>query len=153
MRENIWISYVALDEVLADIGKLTSVRRHERVMAPVQPWEVRKVGAGAPPVRLPYGWVLPYHAVSAPEGHPKYCMGMAVLDLDHPSRVLYRTPSPLLEPETEYERNGLTSDVVFPSASDLRSDGTLDVYYGAADRFIAVARVTLPGALPGGVAT
>jgi predicted GH43/DUF377 family glycosyl hydrolase len=75
-------------------------------------------------------------------------MGMAVLDLEHPSRVLYRTPAPLLEPETEYERNGLVSDIVFPSASDLRPDGTLDVFYGAADRFIAAARVTLPSALP-----
>jgi predicted GH43/DUF377 family glycosyl hydrolase len=92
--------------------------------------------------------VLPYHAVSAPDGHPRYCMGVAVLDLEHPSRVLYRTPKPILEPQTDYESNGLVSDVVFPSATDLRADGALDVYYGAADHVIAVARVTVPAALP-----
>ena len=147
-RENMWISYVAVDAVLADITNLTSVRRHERMMAPEQPWEADKVGAGAPPLRLPYGWVLPYHAVSAPEGHPRYCMGVAILDLERPSRVLFRTPSAILEPQTEYERNALVADVVFPTAGDLRADRLLDVYYGAADRVIAVARVILPAELP-----
>jgi predicted GH43/DUF377 family glycosyl hydrolase len=147
-REHIWISYVPVESVLADLANLTSVRRHERVMAPEQPWETNKVGTGAPPVRLPYGWVLPYHAVSAPEGHPRYCMGIAILDLERPSRVLYRTPSPVLEPQTDYERNGLVSNVVFPTATDLHANGVLDVYYGAADRVIAAARITLPSLLP-----
>jgi predicted GH43/DUF377 family glycosyl hydrolase len=63
--------------------------------------------------------------------------------------VLYRTPLPVLEPETEYERNGLTSNVIFPSATDVRSNdaGIIDVYYGAADRVIAAARVTVPSEL------
>ena len=149
-RENIWISYVALESVLADITSLTSVRRHERVMAPEQPWEKLKIGIGAPPVRLPYGWVLPYHAVSKSNGHRTYCMGAAILDNQRPSRVLYRTPSPILKPDAEYERNGLVADVVFPSASELRADGSLDAYYGAADRVIAVARISLPNQVPNG---
>jgi predicted GH43/DUF377 family glycosyl hydrolase len=37
---------------------------------------------------------------------------------------------------------------VFPSATDLRADGALDVYYGAADQVIAAARVALPVQLP-----
>jgi predicted GH43/DUF377 family glycosyl hydrolase len=147
-QENIWISYIPVDAALADIGKLTSVRRHEQVMAPEQPWEAKKVGAGAPPVRLPYGWVVPYHGVCALEGHLRYCMGVAILDGERPSRVLYRTALPILEPQAQYECNGLDKDVVFPSASDLHADGTLDVYYGAADRVIAAARITLPKRLP-----
>jgi len=147
-QENIWISYVPVDAAVADITSLTSVRRHERVMAPEQSWETKKVGTGAPPVRLPYGWVLPYHAVSVPDGHARYCMGIAVLDAERPSRVLYRTPAPILEPQAEYERNGLVSDVVFPSATDMRKDGALDLYYGAADHVIAAARICLPDKLP-----
>jgi len=147
-RENIWISYLPVDSVVADIANLTSVRRHERVMSPEQPWEALKVGTGAPPVRADYGWVLTYHAVSAPSGHPRYCMGVAVLDGERPSRVLYRTPAPILEPVEDYERNGLVHEVVFPSATDLRADGALNVYYGAADHVIAAARVTLPAKLP-----
>lgn len=146
--ENIWVSYVALDALAGGIRNLTSLHRHERVMAPERPWEATKIGNGAPPVRLSYGWVLPYHAVSPAGGHYRYCMGMAILDLERPSRVLYRTPEPVLEPETSYERDGLSSDVVFPAAADLRPDGALDVYYGAADCCIAAARVTLPQALP-----
>jgi predicted GH43/DUF377 family glycosyl hydrolase len=132
-QENIWISYAPVDRVVADITTLSSVRRHERVMAPQKPWEKNKVGTGAPPV---------------PDGHPRYCMGVAILDLDRPSRVLYRTPAPILEPQADYERNGLVSDVVFPNASEQRADGALDVYYGAADHVIAAARVTLPSELP-----
>jgi predicted GH43/DUF377 family glycosyl hydrolase len=147
-QEHIWISYVAVDAVLTDVANLTLVRRHERVMAPEQPWEKSKIGTGAPPVRLPYGWLLPYHGVCAPEGHARYCMGVAILDLARPSRVLYRTPSPILEPQTEYERNGIVSDVIFPTATDLHARGVLDIYYGAADRVIAAARVVLPGRLP-----
>jgi predicted GH43/DUF377 family glycosyl hydrolase len=147
-QENIWISYIAVSAVLADIANLTAVRRHERVMAPEQPWETKKVGTGAPPVRLDYGWVLLYHAVSAPNGHPRYCMGAAVLDAERPSRVLYRSPSPILEPQEAYERTGLVNEVVFPSATDRRADGRLVVYYGAADHVIAAARITLPETLP-----
>jgi predicted GH43/DUF377 family glycosyl hydrolase len=147
-QENIWISYVPLDAARADIANLTAVRRHERVMAPEQPWEARKVGTGAPPTRLGYGWMLPYHAVCAKDGRSRYSMGVAILDLERPSRVLYRTPSPVLEPKAPYERNGLVDDVVFPSASDVRDDATVDIYYGAADHVIAAARVTLPATLP-----
>jgi predicted GH43/DUF377 family glycosyl hydrolase len=149
-HENIWISYVSVEAVLADIAALTSVRRHERVMAPEQPWEQVKVGAGSPPVRLAYGWALPYHAVSLAGGHLRYCMGLAILDLDRPSRVLYRTPSPIMEPEAPYELNGLVADVVFPTAATLDPEGLLNVFYGAADRVIAAARVTLPSRLPAG---
>jgi predicted GH43/DUF377 family glycosyl hydrolase len=147
-REYIWISYIAVDAVLADIRALTSVRRHQRVMAAEQPWGNSKIGTGAPPVRLPYGWVMPYHGVSTASGHPRYCMGIAILDLENPARILYRTPLPVLEPQTEYECHGLSSDIVFPSASDLRPDGLLDIYYGAADRCIAAVRITLPSELP-----
>jgi beta-1,2-mannobiose phosphorylase / 1,2-beta-oligomannan phosphorylase len=150
--EHIWISYVPVEAVLADITSLTSVRLHQPVMAPEQPWERSKVGTGAPPVRLPYGWVLPYHAVSTSEGHPRYCMGIAILDLECPSRVLFRTLSPILEPLTDYERNDRGSAVIFPTATDLGADGLLDTFYGAADRVIAVARITLPSELPTTVA-
>ncbi len=146
-RERIWISYVPVDAVRANIANLTAVGRHEPLMAPREPWEAIKLGGGAPPVRIPSGWLLTYHGVSQINGHLHYSMGIAILDAERPSRVLYRTPLPILEPETNYERNGLTSNVVFPSATDVRTDGGIDVYYGAADRVIAAARVSLPSEL------
>jgi predicted GH43/DUF377 family glycosyl hydrolase len=124
------------------------IAKHETVMAPMQPWEDHKVGAGPPPIRLPYGWLLLYHAVSTLSGHPRYAMGAAILDPQRPSRVLYRSPVPILEPATDYERSGTVADVVFPTAADRRADGSLDVYYGAADRVIAVANLTIPHSMP-----
>lgn len=147
-QEHIWISYVPVKAALADIASLTAVRRHERVMAPEQSWETKKVGTGAPPVRQNYGWLVTYHAVSAPNGRPRYCMGVAVLDAERPSRVLYRSASPILEPQAAYELNGPVNDVVFPTAADLRADDALTVYYGAADHVIAAARIALPRTLP-----
>jgi predicted GH43/DUF377 family glycosyl hydrolase len=38
--------------------------------------------------------------------------------------------------------------VVFPTATDLRGDGRLDVYYGCADTVVAAARLTIPPQLP-----
>ena len=146
-RESIWISYVPVDAVLSDIANLTAAGGHERLLTPKEPWEAIKLGGGAPPVRIPSGWLLTYHGVSQIEEGLHYSMGIAILDAERPSRVLYRTPLPILEPETDYERNGLTSNVVFPSATDQRRDGVIDVYYGAADRVIAAARVRLPSEL------
>jgi predicted GH43/DUF377 family glycosyl hydrolase len=146
-RESIWISYIPVEDVLADVANLTAVRRHERVLAPKEPWEAIKVGGGAPPVRIPSGWLLTYHGVSSVDGHLRYSMGVAILDARHPSRVLFRSQLPILEPEMDYERSGLTSNVVFPSATDLRPSGEIDVYYGAADRVIAAARMKIPGPL------
>jgi predicted GH43/DUF377 family glycosyl hydrolase len=71
-----------------------------------------------------------------------------VLALDNPTSVLYRSPRPILEPELAYETEGLVPRVVFPTATDLRADGHLDVYYGAADSVIGAARMAIPAHLP-----
>ena len=142
-REHVWISYISLADGERDPMNLVAVAKHEKVMAPAQPWEREKVGAGSPPLRLPDGWLLLYHAVSRDGERPRYCIGAALLDLERPSHVLWRTPQPIMVPETEYERNGHVSNVIFPTATDMRPDGRVDVYYGAADRVIAVARLTV----------
>lgn len=138
-----------LDRVRADLHELTHVGQHQPLLAPQADWEQLKIGAGAPPVRLPYGWLLLYHAVSPLPGaastqQVRYCMGAVVLGLDDPARVLYRSQRPLLEPESSFEVQGTVSHVIFPTATDLLADGRLDVYYGAADSAIGVARLTIP---------
>lgn len=149
--EHVWLSYISVEAVLENFAQLTTVRRHERILAPEQSWESDKVGTGAPPVRVPYGWLLPYHAASTVNGHSRSCMGMAVLDLERPTHVLYRTPLPVLEPLTQYERNESGPTVVFPTAAHVQADGALGLFYGAADRVIAAARVTIPDRLPAAV--
>jgi predicted GH43/DUF377 family glycosyl hydrolase len=72
----------------------------------------------------------------------RYCAGAMLLDADEVWRVTARSREPLLEPETGEEREGIVSNVVFPTALDERGDGAADVYYGMADSRIGVARLT-----------
>jgi predicted GH43/DUF377 family glycosyl hydrolase len=103
-------------------------------------------------VRLPYGWLLLYHGVSHGDGaggtRKRYCAGAAVLALEDPTTILYRSPRPILTPEAPQETQGLMPHVVFPTATDLRADDRLDVYYGAADSVIGAARMAIPAQLP-----
>lgn len=98
-------------------------------------WEC-KIGGASPPLKTPIGWFVIYHAVDA-EG--VYRVGAMMLDLDDPTQVLARTPDPIMEPEEDYEWQGLyPHGVVFPTANVV-VDGTLYVYYGCADQTIGVA--------------
>ena len=47
-------------------------------------------------------------------------------------------------PEAEYERRGDVNDVVFPCGYTMNPDGdTINLYYGAADCSIALARTSV----------
>lgn len=104
-------------------------------------WEAERVGAGPPPIRTPWGWLLLYHGneyLHLPENHRMYSMGLAVLDADDPSEVLYRHPDPIFRPEAPYEIAGPVGNVVFGTGLVERGD-TFYLYYGAADGVIGVA--------------
>ncbi len=102
-------------------------------------WEAEKVGSGPPPIKTDEGWLLFYHSV---DKNSVYRCGVALLDLDDPSRVIARSPVPVLEPEEDYERYGDVNNVVFPEGAVLLGD-TLFLYYGAADTCCALATVKL----------
>lgn len=105
------------------------------VMRPQSAWEATKIGAGPTPIETPEGWLLIYHGVDA---NHVYRVGMALLDLDDPRRVIARTINPVMEPEESYELVGDVNNVVFPQGAVVM-DGTLHLYYGAADRVIGHA--------------
>ena len=102
-------------------------------------WDSKKVGAAAPPIKTKAGWVMLYHGVSD-EG--VYRVGAVLLDLKNPLNVIGRTDHPILEPETPYEKTGIVSNVVFPCGAVLK-DGTLFIYYGAADKVCGVATLKM----------
>ena len=137
-----------------------AARFGDRLAAPAEPWERLKIAAGTPPVRTRHGWLMLYHGVSEADGaadggaavppvgggkRVRYSAGLLVLAEDDPTRILYRSKSPVFAPETPHERDGLVANVVFPTGIDRRDDlGTpdrLDVYYGMADSRIGVARL------------
>ncbi|MFZ4106267.1 pesticidal protein Cry7Aa [Flavobacterium sp.] len=100
------------------------------------------IGAGAPPIETEFGWLLIYHGVyDTYEGYV-YSASAALLDIDKPINVIARLAEPLFTPELKYELNGVVNNVVFPTGTALFGD-TLYIYYGAADKCIACASVSL----------
>lgn len=109
--------------------------RHRFVMgAGGQWWQGTKVGAGPVPIETREGWLLLYHGVCNTCNGFVYSMGAALLDIDEPSRVLYRTNKYLLFPTMPYETTGFVPNVCFPCAAICDAPtGRLAIYYGAAD--------------------
>jgi len=97
-------------------------------------WQRTKVGAGPIPIETSEGWLTIYHGVMDTCNGFVYSMGAALLDLDQPWKVLYRTNQHILTPEAAYEVSGHVPNVVFPCAAlcDPEQD-RLAIYYGAAD--------------------
>jgi beta-1,2-mannobiose phosphorylase / 1,2-beta-oligomannan phosphorylase len=100
-------------------------------------WDSKRVGIGAPPIKTEKGWLLFYHGVDEVN---TYRLGIMFLDLKDPTTILYRSPEPVLEPETTYEKFGFIAQVVFTCGA-VEKDGQYFVYYGAADQVIGVATV------------
>ena len=150
-RESIRVAYIPLEPVLKDREKLLDVCESVLVMSPDAQWGSLKLGAGTPPVRIAEGWMSLFHAVDVIDHRTqkpklKYSAGIMIHDLEQPHKIVYRSPKPVLSPESDTERRGIVDNVVFPTAIDPRPDlgpRTFDFYYGMADWSIGAARMTL----------
>lgn len=105
-------------------------------------WDALRIGGGAPPVETEAGWLEVYHGVSA-DG--SYHLGALLLDSEDPSRVIARSASPLLSPESDFERAGFYSNTVFSNGmvAHPHFPDQLLVYYGAADQSVGVCTVSV----------
>ncbi|MBD3379760.1 MAG: glycosidase [Candidatus Omnitrophica bacterium] len=108
---------------------------HRILMSPRFEWEYFKIGGGAPPIKTEEGWIVIYHGV---DRKMQYRLGLALLDLEDPARVIGRYDKPFLEPETDYEVSGVVPNVTFSCGAVVIED-ELFVYYGGADTVVAVA--------------
>ena len=153
-RESIRIAYVPLEPARQDSAKLLDVCESVQVLSPDARWGSIKVGAGTPPLRMRFNgseaWMALFHGVDIIEdGHKpflRYSAGIVIAELERPDRVLYRSPEPVMVPETRRERRGVVDNVVFPTGIDSRADlgeRTYDVYYGMGDCSIGAARLTI----------
>jgi len=150
-RESIRIGYIPLEPALRDRENLLHVTESAIVLSPNADWGSIKVGAGTPPVRIEEGWLSLFHGVDLIDNSgnkPKfrYSAGIVIHDLQRPDIVLYRSPLPVLAPESALERVGIVDNVVFPTGIDRREDlgpRVFDLYYGMADYTVGAARMTL----------
>ncbi len=101
-------------------------------------WDQDRIGACAPPIETPQGWLHIYHGVKNTSAGPLYRMGTVLLDLDNPAKVICRSAVPILTPREYYERVGDIGNVVFSCGAILEEGGRLRIYYGAADTCICL---------------
>lgn len=130
------------DIFLSESPDLVYWGKHRKVMSRGGSgwWQGTKIGAGAVPIETSEGWLLFYHGVSGTCNGFVYSTGAAILDLDNPSKVLYRTRDYILTPEKSYETTGFVPNVAFPCATlQDCATGRIAIYYGAADTYVAVA--------------
>ncbi len=132
---SIWISY---SPDLLNWGK------SEVVMTPRYGfWDEYRIGASVPPIETEEGWLEIYHGVKMTSSGPIYRVGIVLLDLDDPSKVIRRGSSPILSPRAKYERVGDVPNVCFACGAVVDKDENIKVYYGAADTSICVASSTM----------
>jgi predicted GH43/DUF377 family glycosyl hydrolase len=150
IEPSIWVTYCN------DI-KFPLKDKHAIILGPRpgRMWDSLKIGAGAQPLKTKYGWLLVYHGV---DHNYVYRLGVILVDLNNPQKVIYRSPNPVLEPEKDYEiglSGAWVPNVVFTCGAVPGSDKEiLDdndeilVYYGAADTSIGMAKATLADLIP-----
>lgn len=104
-------------------------------------WDNMVRGAGAPPIKTKHGWLVFYHAMDKRDPD-KYKVGAMILDYNDPTKILYRSKHPILEPIAHYENNGAKSGVVYVCGAVIKGD-TLFVYYGGSDSVVCVATINV----------
>lgn len=105
-------------------------------------WDAGKIGLSPPPLETPDGWLTMYHGVKHTPAGSIYRLGLALLDLENPKKVLYRADEWVFGPEAQYEMFGDVGNVVFPCGW-FADDDTVYMYYGAADTAVALATANL----------
>jgi predicted GH43/DUF377 family glycosyl hydrolase len=104
-------------------------------------WDANKIGLCSPPIETEKGWLMIYHGVRQTASGSIYRLGLALFDLQNPEVCLQRGDSWVFGPEENYERGGDVKDVVFPCGQTIGADGdTINLYYGAGDSCIALAK-------------
>jgi beta-1,4-mannooligosaccharide/beta-1,4-mannosyl-N-acetylglucosamine phosphorylase len=104
-------------------------------------WDANKIGLASPPIETSEGWLILYHGVRISGAGVIYRMGLALLDLEEPTRIIRRGDEWVMSPREAYEIIGDVGYVVFPCGQVVdEATGEIRLYYGAADSSIAMAR-------------
>jgi len=109
-----------------------------RIEAPENPWELVQIGNCGSPLETGKGWLLLTHGVGPMR---KYCIGVSLLDLKDPAKIIGRLQLPLLAPREE-EREGYVPNVVY-SCGSIILNGELIVPYAISDSESHVASIPL----------
>jgi predicted GH43/DUF377 family glycosyl hydrolase len=132
-RANIWVSFSPDLKHWGDHTVVLEARRGAW-------WDANKIGLSPQPIETNEGWLIIYHGVRITPAGCLYRLGLALFDLDDPTKVIRRGDEWVFGPEEAYERVGDVGDVVFPcGVTHNEQTGELRLYYGAADTSIGLA--------------
>lgn len=109
-----------------------------------------KIGPGAPPIKTKDGWLTIFHSVIYDDNAGKngwektwkktYYIGIMLLDLEDPSKVIGVYDKPLMVPELDFElHGGFRNNVLFPCAMILDDNDEVKIYYTAGDAVVCLA--------------
>jgi predicted GH43/DUF377 family glycosyl hydrolase len=132
----IQVDYVdTITDIVRGVKKIKSVfgSKKER-----EEWDTWPRGVGAPPIRTTAGWLVLYHATDKTESH-KYKLGVMILDIENPQKILMRSSQPILSPDAWYE-NDNKPGVVYVCGAIIQEE-VLYIYYGGGDRHVCVAHM------------
>jgi beta-1,4-mannooligosaccharide/beta-1,4-mannosyl-N-acetylglucosamine phosphorylase len=118
--------------------------KHRHVMSTIKgnesAWQSTKIGPGPTPIETNEGWLLIYHGVLNSCNGFVYSIGGAILDIDKPWIVKYRSKPYMMSPQELYECVGDVPNVVFPCATLTdAATGKTALYYGCADTVTGLA--------------
>ncbi|MGB6453345.1 MAG: glycoside hydrolase family 130 protein [Streptosporangiaceae bacterium] len=108
------------------------------VQTPTRPWELIQLGNCGSPIETPMGWLVFTHGVGPMR---EYAIGVVLLDLEQPERLIAALPEPLLIAD-ESERDGYVPNVVY-SCGPMLHGGSIVLPYGCSDSSVRIAMVDL----------
>ncbi|MEO7839995.1 MAG: glycosidase [Anaerolineales bacterium] len=102
-------------------------------------WDEKRVGGNGVPIETEHGWLMLYHAYN---NDHVYRLGVCLLDLENPAKIIHRPKEFIFEPDELWELRGDVPNVVFSCANPVVNN-TVYIYYGGADHVIGLATCTL----------
>jgi len=104
------------------------------LQTPTYPHEFFQIGNGGSPIETEEGWLVITHGVGPMR---TYSLGIQLLDLDDPTRIISRLKQPILVPN-EHDREGYVPNVVYSCGAMIFQD-ELIIPYASADERCSVA--------------
>ncbi|NLZ73626.1 MAG: glycosidase, partial [Bacteroidales bacterium] len=88
------------------------------IQEPEEPWEFVQIGNCGSPIETDQGWIVMTHGVG---NMRQYSIGVMLLDLEDPTKVIAHLEEPLLTANEE-EREGYVPNVIYSCGSILVND-------------------------------
>lgn len=108
------------------------------LQTPRFPYEFFQIGNGGSPIETDEGWLVITHGVGPMR---TYSLGIELLDLDDPTKIISRIDEPILVPN-EYDREGYVPNVVY-SCGAMIFQNELIIPYASADQRCGIATLNM----------